>query len=75
MENARNPLPPRQHHRVTLRLCRIAGLGRNYNGFQNKSAWTVGSLVVRASDSRPESLDSMPHATKYPSSTHGVHAR
>ncbi|GFY10905.1 hypothetical protein TNCV_1124271 [Trichonephila clavipes] len=31
----------------------------------------VGSLVVRASDSRPEGLDSMPDATKHPPSTHG----
>ncbi|GFT89681.1 uncharacterized protein TNCV_3137681 [Trichonephila clavipes] len=35
----------------------------------------VGSLVVRASDSRPEVLGSMPDATKYPPSTRGVHAR
>ncbi|GFV61903.1 hypothetical protein TNCV_4107071 [Trichonephila clavipes] len=34
----------------------------------------VGSLVVRASDSRPEGLGSMPDATKYPPSTHGFHA-
>ncbi|GFU52200.1 hypothetical protein TNCV_4186491 [Trichonephila clavipes] len=36
---------------------------------------TVGSLVVRASDSRLEGLGSMPEATKYPPSTHGVRAR
>ncbi|GFX86843.1 transposable element Tcb1 transposase [Trichonephila clavipes] len=35
----------------------------------------VGSLVVRASDSRPEGLGSMPDATKHPPSTHGVRAR
>ncbi|GFV50480.1 hypothetical protein TNCV_1861611 [Trichonephila clavipes] len=36
----------------------------------------VGSLVVRASDSRPEGLGSMPDATKYLSSTHdGVRDR
>ncbi|GFW69630.1 hypothetical protein TNCV_489741 [Trichonephila clavipes] len=35
----------------------------------------VGSLVVRASDSRPEGLGSMSDATKYPPSTHGVRAR
>ncbi|GFV16109.1 hypothetical protein TNCV_3378731 [Trichonephila clavipes] len=35
----------------------------------------VGNLVVRASDSRPEGLGSMPNATKYPPSTHGVRAR
>ncbi|GFY36216.1 hypothetical protein TNCV_4845881 [Trichonephila clavipes] len=31
----------------------------------------VGSLVVRASDSRPEGLGSMPDATKHHPSTHG----
>ncbi|GFX52491.1 hypothetical protein TNCV_4325071 [Trichonephila clavipes] len=31
----------------------------------------VGSLVVRASDSRPEGLGSMPDGTKHPPSTHG----
>ncbi|GFV09802.1 hypothetical protein TNCV_2598571 [Trichonephila clavipes] len=35
----------------------------------------LGSLVVRASDSRPEGLGSMPDATKFPPSTHGVRAR
>ncbi|GFX98855.1 hypothetical protein TNCV_1504311 [Trichonephila clavipes] len=35
----------------------------------------VGSLVVRATDSRPEGLGSMPDATKYPPSTHGARAR
>ncbi|GFX81109.1 hypothetical protein TNCV_1911021 [Trichonephila clavipes] len=35
----------------------------------------VGSLVVRASDSRSEGLGSMPGATKYPLSTNGVRAR
>ncbi|GFV97114.1 hypothetical protein TNCV_3527001 [Trichonephila clavipes] len=35
----------------------------------------VGSLVVRASDSRPVGLGSMPYATKYPPSTHEVRAR
>ncbi|GFT30247.1 hypothetical protein TNCV_3467021 [Trichonephila clavipes] len=35
----------------------------------------MGSLVVRASDSRPECLGSMPDATKYPLSTHGVRVR
>ncbi|GFU49531.1 transposable element Tc1 transposase [Trichonephila clavipes] len=38
---------------------------------QNCSPTAVGSLVVRASDSRPEGLGSMPDATKYPQSTHG----
>ncbi|GFT58554.1 hypothetical protein TNCV_1250271 [Trichonephila clavipes] len=35
----------------------------------------VGSLVVRASDSRPEGLSSMPDATKHPPSTHGLTCR
>ncbi|GFT24419.1 uncharacterized protein F54H12.2 [Trichonephila clavipes] len=35
----------------------------------------VGSLVVRASDSRPEGLGSMPDATKHPPSTHGFTCR
>ncbi|GFY31056.1 integrase catalytic domain-containing protein [Trichonephila clavipes] len=35
----------------------------------------VGSLVVRAWDSRPEGLGSMPDAIKHPPSTHGVRAR
>ncbi|GFV22024.1 hypothetical protein TNCV_4527091 [Trichonephila clavipes] len=34
----------------------------------------MGSLVVRASDSRPEGLGSMPDATKYSPNTHGFHA-
>ncbi|GFU57187.1 DUF4817 domain-containing protein [Trichonephila clavipes] len=37
--------------------------------------WAVASLVVRASDSRPEGLGSMPYPTKYLPSTHGVLAR
>ncbi|GFV46100.1 hypothetical protein TNCV_1256561 [Trichonephila clavipes] len=35
----------------------------------------VGSLVVRASDSRPEGLGSMLDVTKYPPSAYGVRAR
>ncbi|GFT08637.1 hypothetical protein TNCV_662081 [Trichonephila clavipes] len=35
----------------------------------------VGSLVVRASDSKPEGLGSMPDATKHPPSTHGFTCR
>ncbi|GFW35005.1 hypothetical protein TNCV_979431 [Trichonephila clavipes] len=35
----------------------------------------VGSLVVRASDSRPENLGSMPVAAKHPPSTHGSRCR
>ncbi|GFW34404.1 hypothetical protein TNCV_221301 [Trichonephila clavipes] len=34
----------------------------------------VGSLVVRASDFRPEGLGSMPDVTKYAPSTHGFNA-
>ncbi|GFW17341.1 hypothetical protein TNCV_3905511 [Trichonephila clavipes] len=34
----------------------------------------VGGLVVRALDSRPEGLGSMPDATKYPPSTRGFQA-
>ncbi|GFW47882.1 hypothetical protein TNCV_2400691 [Trichonephila clavipes] len=34
----------------------------------------VSSLKVRASDSRPEGMGSMPNATKYPPSSHGFHA-
>ncbi|GFW96879.1 uncharacterized protein TNCV_2160151 [Trichonephila clavipes] len=37
--------------------------------------WAVGSLIVRASDSRPEGLGSMPDATKHPPSTHGFTCR
>ncbi|GFY33285.1 hypothetical protein TNCV_1241351 [Trichonephila clavipes] len=39
------------------------------------SPGAVGSLVVRASDSRPEGLGSMPDATKYPPSTRGFPCR
>ncbi|GFU91256.1 uncharacterized protein TNCV_4925861 [Trichonephila clavipes] len=35
----------------------------------------VGSLVVRASDSRPEGLGSMLDVTKYPQSAHGFTCR
>ncbi|GFV81065.1 hypothetical protein TNCV_2270491 [Trichonephila clavipes] len=37
--------------------------------------FTVGNLVVRTSDSRPEGLGSMPVATKYPPSTRGFHSK
>ncbi|GFX16265.1 hypothetical protein TNCV_4705191 [Trichonephila clavipes] len=36
---------------------------------------TVGSLVVRASDSGSEGLGSILDATKYPPSTHGFHGK
>ncbi|GFW39115.1 hypothetical protein TNCV_1831061 [Trichonephila clavipes] len=39
------------------------------------SLWTVGNLAVRASDSRPEGMGSMPDVTTYPPSTHGFHAK
>ncbi|GFW15986.1 hypothetical protein TNCV_4432591 [Trichonephila clavipes] len=39
------------------------------------SVKTVGSLLVRASDSRPKDLGSMPDATKYPPTTYRVHVR
>ncbi|GFX73427.1 hypothetical protein TNCV_3402381 [Trichonephila clavipes] len=35
---------------------------------------SVSSLMVRASDSIPEGLGSMPDATKYPPSIHGFNA-
>ncbi|GFU70614.1 hypothetical protein TNCV_2971741 [Trichonephila clavipes] len=41
----------------------------------NHGQMAVGSLVVRASDSRPEGLGSMPDATKHPPSTHGSRCR
>ncbi|GFU43738.1 uncharacterized protein TNCV_651551 [Trichonephila clavipes] len=37
--------------------------------------WAVGSLVVRASDSKPEGLGSMLDVTKYPPSAHGFTCR
>ncbi|GFT28796.1 hypothetical protein TNCV_3585161 [Trichonephila clavipes] len=52
---------------------------KSYNSYpyniDYKTGWAVGSLLVRASDSRPEGLCSMPDATKYPPSTHGVRTR
>ncbi|GFV84331.1 hypothetical protein TNCV_1591901 [Trichonephila clavipes] len=41
----------------------------------NSHVGAVGSLVVRASDSRPDDLGSMPDAPKYPPSTHGCPCR
>ncbi|GFW51726.1 hypothetical protein TNCV_1186581 [Trichonephila clavipes] len=46
-----------------------------YRCGQRTKVWAVGSLVVRASDSRPEGLGSMPDATKHPPSTHGSRCR
>ncbi|GFU61755.1 uncharacterized protein TNCV_4612321 [Trichonephila clavipes] len=41
----------------------------------NSFGMAVGSLVVRASDSRPEGLGSMLDVTKYPPSAHGFTCR
>ncbi|GFX62780.1 uncharacterized protein TNCV_3351061 [Trichonephila clavipes] len=41
----------------------------------NPRSEAVGSLVVRASDSRPEGLGSMLDVTKYPPSAHGFTCR
>ncbi|GFU77512.1 hypothetical protein TNCV_3498851 [Trichonephila clavipes] len=47
----------------------MSKLKRPRVGLVWKSIWgDVGSLVVRASNSRPEGLDSMSEATKYPPS-------
>ncbi|GFT30244.1 hypothetical protein TNCV_3466991 [Trichonephila clavipes] len=60
-------------HRCLTRLKTLKRFLRRYvrKGFKR----AVGSLVVRASDSRPEGLGSMPDSKKYPPSTHGVRAR
>ncbi|GFX69230.1 hypothetical protein TNCV_3564061 [Trichonephila clavipes] len=42
---------------------------------EKTDTYAVSSPVVRASDSRPEGVGSMPDATKYPPSTHGVNKR
>ncbi|GFV89887.1 hypothetical protein TNCV_4691161 [Trichonephila clavipes] len=58
-------------------VCFIANIMKIDHYFRNKIAQfesVVHSLVVRASDSRPEGLRSMPDATKYPQNTHGFHA-
>ncbi|GFW14186.1 hypothetical protein TNCV_3547751 [Trichonephila clavipes] len=47
----------------------------SHSPFYSQLCRAVGSLVVRASDSRSEGLGSVPDATKYPPSTHGVRAR
>ncbi|GFX28286.1 uncharacterized protein TNCV_1125401 [Trichonephila clavipes] len=56
----------------------------NASGYKNKVEQitlnkllllAVGSLVVRASDSRPEGLGSMLDVTKYPQSAHGFTCR
>ncbi|GFS59966.1 hypothetical protein TNCV_3957591 [Trichonephila clavipes] len=61
--------------RLTLRkiMVRIILLVQYYSRTYFRRA--VGSLVVRASDSRPEGLGSMLNVTKYPPSAHGVRAR
>ncbi|GFT91831.1 uncharacterized protein TNCV_3259861 [Trichonephila clavipes] len=48
---------------------------RNKCVVSKASSGAVGSLVVRASDSRPEGLGSMLDVTKYPSSAHGFTCR
>ncbi|GFX96686.1 hypothetical protein TNCV_244731 [Trichonephila clavipes] len=59
---------------------RNPGIGPDLDGMDDvhpeNVLLVVGNLVFRASDSRPPvGLGSMPDATKYPSSTHGVRAR
>ncbi|GFV34418.1 uncharacterized protein TNCV_2944241 [Trichonephila clavipes] len=49
-------------------------LNSSPKGFRSASR-AVGSLVVRASDSRPEGLGSMLDVTKYPPSAHGFTCR
>ncbi|GFW36709.1 uncharacterized protein TNCV_1220411 [Trichonephila clavipes] len=50
-----------------------ASVANHYTGCATSTA--VGSLVVRASDSRPEGLGSMLDVTKYPPSAHGFTCR
>ncbi|GFU25313.1 putative DD41D transposase [Trichonephila clavipes] len=47
----------------------------HHTTFASINRRAVGSLVVRASDSRPEGLGSMPDTTKHPPSTHGFTCR
>ncbi|GFV19678.1 hypothetical protein TNCV_479041 [Trichonephila clavipes] len=49
-----------------------SGLSPQDYGPTDLTSTAVGSLVVRASDSRSEGLGLMPDATKHPPSTHGV---
>ncbi|GFV12606.1 uncharacterized protein TNCV_4425591 [Trichonephila clavipes] len=52
------------------------GVGQNAQNFINKLTDSMPqSLVVRASDSRPEGLGSMLDVTKYPPSAHGFTCR
>ncbi|GFV50854.1 hypothetical protein TNCV_3921471 [Trichonephila clavipes] len=48
---------------------------RSFAHRPSRNFYAVGSLVVRASDSRPEGLGSMPDTTKHPPSTHGFTCR
>ncbi|GFY32363.1 uncharacterized protein TNCV_3558711 [Trichonephila clavipes] len=48
---------------------------KNNTSLDNLYSRAVGSLVVRASDSRPEGLGSMLDVTKYPPSAHGFTCR
>ncbi|GFV24646.1 hypothetical protein TNCV_3339621 [Trichonephila clavipes] len=53
----------------------VRGIVGDINIAVKRASRAVASLVVRASDSRPEDLGSMPDATKYPPSAHGERAR
>ncbi|GFV85893.1 uncharacterized protein TNCV_1421961 [Trichonephila clavipes] len=77
-----NPFPPGAVINSLLENCPqeylvIAEILKNcfYVDKQSLREWAVGSLVVRASDSRPEGLGSMLDVTKYPPSAHGFTCR
>ncbi|GFX68625.1 hypothetical protein TNCV_1800381 [Trichonephila clavipes] len=61
--------------RIRRRILRTDDGGKPNHLAASRALWAVGSLVVRASDSRPEGLGSMLDVTKYPPSAHGVRAR
>ncbi|GFU22503.1 uncharacterized protein TNCV_1304141 [Trichonephila clavipes] len=52
-----------------------SSLHRKIRNAEVRDIEAVGSLVVRASDSRPEGLGSMLDVTKYPPSAHGFTCR
>ncbi|GFU29338.1 hypothetical protein TNCV_3335161 [Trichonephila clavipes] len=57
-------------------MARVPLMARDTIFWREVPTWrAVGSLVVRASDSRPEGLGSLPDATKDPPSTHGFTCR
>ncbi|GFX27253.1 uncharacterized protein LOC103524116 [Trichonephila clavipes] len=68
---------------VTSPICVLCDTGQDMaaahldecSALNDLNCIAAGSLVVRASDSRPEVPGSMPDATKYPPNTHGVRAR